>query len=188
MRRTILFSLFALLAVGAATHACAQHRGQARPGFSRAHGNFNHARSTSRQGFGYAYLPGDYDSGTANAYAPQPDIYLQQPPQVEPPPAPPVVPLPVHPVITEYKWPAAGTAASPSVAAATSDSEPQTFAIVLKNGSVLSAVSVFASDDRLHYVNPDERHLRISMSEVDRAATLKLNRARNLDLYLPAAE
>jgi hypothetical protein len=49
-------------------------------------------------------------------------------------------------------------------------------------------VSIFASDDGLHYVDPDARHLRIAMSEVDRAATLKLNRARNLDLYLPAAQ
>ena len=108
-------------------------------------------------------------------------MYLQ-------PPAPPVVAPPVHPVITEYKWPAAGAASSASARSRTSDSEPQAFAIVLKDGSTLSAVSVFSSDDGLHYVDPDERHLRISMSEVDRAATLKLNRARNLDLYLPAPQ
>jgi hypothetical protein len=193
MRRTILLSLFVLFTVGAANHACAQHRGGGRPGFSGGRDNFNHARPASPQGFGYTYLSYDYgyDSGAANDYAPQPDIYLQQPPQVEPPPAPPappVAPPPVHPVITEYKWPAANASASSSVPATTSDAEPQTFAIVLKNGSTLSALSVFASDDRLHFVDPDERHLRISMSEVDRAATLKLNRARNLNLYLPAAE
>jgi hypothetical protein len=91
-------------------------------------------------------------------------------------------------VITEYKWPAASAASSRSAPSATSESDPQDFAIVLKDGSTLSAVAVFASDDDLHYVDPDERHLRISMSEVDRAATLKLNRARNLDLYLPAAQ
>jgi hypothetical protein len=62
------------------------------------------------------------------------------------------------------------------------------FAIVLKDGSTLSAEAVFASDDGLHYVDPDERHLRISMREVDRAATLKLNRARNLNLHLPATQ
>jgi hypothetical protein len=49
-------------------------------------------------------------------------------------------------------------------------------------------VTVFASDDGLHYVDPDDKHLRISMSEIDRAATLKLNRARNLNLYLPAGQ
>ena len=47
---------------------------------------------------------------------------------------------------------------------------------------------VFAADDGLHYVDPDARHLCITMSKVDRAATLKLNRARNLNLYLPAAQ
>ena len=44
-----------------------------------------------------------------------------------------------------------------------------------------------ASDDVLHIVDPDERHMRVSMSAVDRAATLKLNRERKLDLYLPAS-
>jgi hypothetical protein len=91
-------------------------------------------------------------------------------------------------VITEYKWPAAGAASSRSAPSTTSESEPQAFAIVLKDGSTLSAVSVFASDDGLHYVDPNQRHLRISMSEVDRAATLKLNRGRSLNLYLPAAQ
>ena len=85
-------------------------------------------------------------------------------------------------MVTEYKWPAASAASSPS------KSESQAFAIVLKDGSTLSALTVFSSEDGLHYVDPDERHLRISMSEVDRAATLKLNRARNLNLYLPAPQ
>jgi glutamine synthetase type III len=94
----------------------------------------------------------------------------------------------MHAVITEYKWPAAGAASSPSASSTTSESEPQAFAIVLKDGSTLSALTVFASYDGLHYADPDERPLLISMSKVDRAATLKLNRARNLDLYLPAAQ
>jgi hypothetical protein len=74
------------------------------------------------------------------------------------------------------------------VSSTTSETETQNLGIVLKNGSTLSAVSVFATDDGLHYVDPDARHLRISMSEVDRAATLRLNRARNLNLHLPAAQ
>jgi hypothetical protein len=199
MRRTILLSLFALLAMSAANDACAQRRGGAGPGFARggyarggfargSHG-FSRARAVSPYGLGYGYLPygsGDTylpnDSDAAYPYEPQPVLFVQQPP------APPVVKPPGHSVITEYKWPAAGAASSPSAPSTTSDSEPQPFAIVLKDGSTLSAVAVFASDDGLHYVDPDERHLRISMSEVDRAATLKLNRARNLNLYLPAAE
>jgi hypothetical protein len=191
MRRTILLGLFALLAVIAAKHACAQRRGGAGPGFGRGGYGFHRARAMSPYGFGYPYLP--YDSGDESPYAlqpglPQPAFFVQQPPPFLQPPAPPVVAPPGHPVITEYKWPAAGAASSPSARSRTSDSEPQAFAIVLKDGSTLSAVSVFSSDDGLHYVDPDERHLRISMSEVDRAATLKLNRARNLNLYLPAPQ
>jgi hypothetical protein len=192
MRRTILLSLFALLAVGVVSDACAQRRGGGGFGYSRGGGHgFGRARGVSPYGIGYGYLPFDsgygyspydsgsdylpYDTGSAYAYGPPPPFLAQ-------PPAPPVVQPPVHPVITEYKWPAGGAASPPS------EAEPEAFAIVLKNGSTLSAVAVFASDDGLHYVDPDERHLRVSMSEVDRGATLKINRARNLSLYLPAAQ
>jgi hypothetical protein len=186
MRRTILLSLFVLLAVNAANDACAQRRGRAGLGFTRGGFGFRRARAVSPHGFGYAYLP--YDSGDAYGYAPQQVLFVQQPLLSVQPPAPPVVEPPVHPVVADYKWPAAGAAASPSALSTTSESEPQAFAIVLKDGSTLSAVTVFASDDGLHCVDPDGRHLRISMSEVDRAATLKLNRARNLNLHLPAAQ
>ena len=188
MRRTILLSLFALLAVSAANDACAQRRGGAGPGFARGGRGFSRGRAVSPYGFGYGYLPFDYDSGAEYPYAPQPSPYVQQPPLFVPASAPPVVELPVHPAVTEYKWPATGAASSPSAHSATSESEPQVFGIVLKDGSTLSAVAVIASDDGLHYVDPDDRHLRISMSEVDRAATVKLNRARSLNLYMPAAQ
>ncbi len=180
MRRTILLSLFALLAVGAAHDACAQRRDGAGHGFARGRHGFSRARGVSPYGFGYGYSPYDYDDFDAGySYAPQPVLFVQQP--LIQPPAPPAEP-PGNPVVTEYKWPAVSEAPSPSA------SEPQSFAIVLKDGSTLSAVMVFASDDGLHYVDPDQRHLRIAISEVDRAATLKLNRARNLNLQLPAAQ
>jgi hypothetical protein len=184
MRRTILLTLFALLAMSATNDACAQRRGGGGHGFARSGYGFSRGRAFSPYGFSNAYMPYDYspyDSGAAYGYAPQPIVFVQQPPLLVQPPAPPAV-EPAHAVITEYKWPAASAAASPS------DSEPQVFAIVLKDGSTLSAVTVFASEDGLHYVDPDERHLLISMSRVDRAATIKLNRARNLNLYLPAAQ
>jgi hypothetical protein len=184
MRRTILFSLFsvfALVAVSAAHDACAQRRGG--PGFGFARGGHSWgAWAGMPYGYGYAYLP--YGPGYAypaedfGAYPPQPAFYQ--------PPAPPAVVTPVHPVVTEYKWPAAGAAASTSATSA--EVEPQAFAIVLKDGSTLSAVMIFSADDGLHYIDRDDRHLRISMSEVDRAATLKLNRGRNLNLHLPAAQ
>jgi hypothetical protein len=188
MRRTILLSLFGLLAVSGASDACAQRRGGAGPGFAQGGHGFSRARAVSPYGFGYAYLP--YDSGDAYSNAPQPVLFVQQPPPFLPiveQSVHPVVQPPVHPVVTDYQWPAAA-ASSPSALSKTSESEPQAFAIVLKDGSTLSATAVFASDDGLHYVDPDERHLRISMREVDRAATLKLNRARNLNLHLPAAQ
>ena len=196
MRRTILLSLFALLALSAMDDACAQRRGGA--GFGFARGGFtrggyarSRARAVSPNGIGYAYLP--YGSGDAYddapQYAPQPVVFVQQPPLFVQArrPAPSVVEPPEHSVIVEYKWTAEDVASSLSAHSTASESE-QPFAIVLKDGSTLSAVAVFASDDGLHYVDPDERHLRISMSEVDRAATLKLNRARNLNLHLPAPQ
>ena len=187
MRRTILFSLIALLAVNAANDACAQRRGGGGPGFARRGYGFSRARAVSPVRFGYAYMP--YDSSAAyDDYAPQPVLLVQQPPLFVQAAAPAVVPPTGNAVITEYTWPAEKAASSPSAHSTSSESESQTFGIVLKNGSTLSAVSVFASDDGLHYVDPDARHMRISMRAVDRAATLKLNQARNLDLYLPAAQ
>lgn len=184
MRRMILPSLFVLFAVSAANNVCAQRHGGTGPGFAhRGFGfnrGFNRGRFVSPNGFGYGYLPYD-DFGTAYDYAAQPASFIQPPPPFVQPPAPPVVQTPTtHLVIKEYEWPAAGTASS------TTASKAQPFAIVLKDGSSLSAVAVFESDDGLHYVDPDDRQLRISMSEIDRAATLKLNRERNLNLHLPA--
>jgi len=205
MRPKILLCLFALLAFSAANHARAQRRGGAGPGFARGgygfnHGSngFNRTRAFSSRGFGRAYLPYGfgyadlpYDSGDAYGYAPQPAVFVQQPPMFfQPPeqPGPPVVRPPGHAVITNYTWPAASAAFSSTASSKTSGSAPQDFAIVLKNGSTLSAVMIFASNDGLHYVDTDDRLLRISMSQVDRPATLKLNRDRNLNLHLPAAQ
>ncbi|MGD0097464.1 MAG: hypothetical protein ABSB60_13290 [Terracidiphilus sp.] len=186
MRRTIVLGLFAFLVLSAVNDACAQRRGGAGSGFPRGGYARGRIRAVSPYGFSDAYLP--YDSGGAYDYAPQPVLLVEQPPLFVEPPAPPVVQPPGPSVITEYKWSAADLASSASTHSATAEAEPLPFAIVLKDGSSVSAVAVFASDDGLHYVDPDARHLRISMSEVDRAATLKLNRARNLNLQLPAAQ
>jgi hypothetical protein len=198
MQRTIPLCLFALIAVSATNDACAQRRAGAGSGFAQRHGGagsglarrrfgFSRAGAVSPYGFGYPYLP--YD-GDAYEDAPQPVPFDQRPQFVQPPapPAPPVVGATGQDVILEYKWPAAYAAPSPSAHSAISESEPQAFAIVLKNGSTLSAVTVFASEDGLHYVDPDERHMLISMSAIDRTATLRLNRERNLNLHLPAVQ
>ena len=186
MRRTILFSLIALLALSAANDACAQHRGGGRPGSARRGNRIRHARAVSPSGPGYGYLP--FDSGDAYDYEPQRAIFVQQPRPLVQAAAPAAVQPAGNAVVTEYKWPAEKLASSRSAHSISSEPEQQPFGIVLKNGSTLSAVSVFASEDGLHCVDPDAKPMRISMSEVDRAATLKLNRSRNLDLYLPAAQ
>jgi hypothetical protein len=175
------------------SHARGGHHGFGHDRNRRAEGRSqrgyaqNRARVISPYGFGYGYLPDDtglaYDSGaTYTDQEPQQVVYVQPPPVTEQKPAPPAVEPPAASLIKEYKWPPADRASSRS------SSEPQVFAIVLKDGSTLSAVSVYASDNSLHFVDPGERHLRVSMSEVDRGATLRLNRARDLNLYLPAAE
>lgn len=174
MRRTILLCSIALLAASAANYASAQRHGGGGPGIARRGYGLSRARGAYPYGFGYPYLP--YDSGAAYGDAPEPAFFVQRPPFVEPPAPPVVEPLQGHAVILEYKWPAA-PASAPST---TPEQEPQTFAIVLKDGSTLSAVTVYASDDGLHYVDPDEKHLRIAMSQIDRTATLKVNRAKNL--------
>jgi hypothetical protein len=185
MRRTILLSLFALLAAGVAHHACGQRRGGGGPGATQGGHGFSRFRGASRYGFSDAYLPYDYDG--AYSYEPEPVLFVEPPPLVvEPPPAPPAARPTGHAVVTEYKWPAAALAASASPTAMEPESE--SFGIVLKDGSTLSAVMVFVSSDGLHYVDRDERHLCISMSEIDRAATLRLNRERNLNLHLPAEQ
>jgi hypothetical protein len=197
MRRIVLVSVLALLATGASAQgrggrAGAAHGGIAfRPVFpgghgygqvpgGRGYGRIPYGYGHAGGGYGYGYAGGDdmpYDAGGGYAYAPQP-MFLQAPA-----PAPVVEPAhPARPVLTNYTWPAAAT---PTTAAP--EGEAQSFGIVLKNGSTLSATTVVASDDVLHYVDPDERHMRVSMSAVDRVATLRLNRERKLNLYLPAS-
>jgi hypothetical protein len=100
-------------------------------------------------------------------------------PQMQPEPveAPPPE---VHPVVIDYKR----TEAAPSASAG---GEAQSFGIVLKDGETLNATTVVAEGDALHYVDPDERNMRIALSAVDREATRKLNAERKLVLHLPAA-
>lgn len=199
MRRIVLVSLFALVVAGASAQGRGgrargvAHGGIAfRPAYTGGYGygQVPGGRSYRHLPYGYGYLGGGYgssysgddfayDAGGTYAYAPQP-IFMLQPPM-----APPVVepPRPAHPVLTNYTWPAAS---APSAAVAP-EAEAPTFGIVLRDGSTLAATTVVASNDVLHIVDLDERHIRVSMSAVDRGATLKLNRERKLDLYLPAS-
>ena len=125
---------------------------------------------------GYGFGGYDYDYG-----------YMPQSPNVgdlEPPPPPVYVPLPERPpepatmVIHEYRPLAAATPP------ASAGDEPL-FAIVLKNGTTLSASAVIVQNDGLHIVDPDGAHQRVPMDAVDREATTRANRERKLQLQLP---
>jgi hypothetical protein len=181
MRRIVLIALFALVV----SDASAQRRGgiESRPGgFSRGAPRQGRFRGPSFFPYGFGYGDDGYfhdDAGPYYGYPPQPVVFVPQPPPqpiVEPPARE------VHPVITDYAPPAPGPSAP-------SEGETRNFGIVLKDGSVRPAIAVVAgaSDDVLHYVDPEERHMRISMNEVDREATRKLNRERKLTLWLPSA-
>jgi hypothetical protein len=122
---------------------------------------------------------GDYGYGY-ESYAPAPSVVvLEQPPfYVVAPPAPSVPP---KPEIHEYQ-PAAAALAPSAVG------EEQAFAIVLRDGSVHSAVAVTVQHSALYYVEPGGGHRLVSLEAVDREATLRLNRERKLQLQLPPAQ
>ena len=119
---------------------------------------------------------GDYGYGY-EGYAPAPSVVvLQQPPlYVLVPPAPSVPP---KPEIHEYQQAAATSAPS-------TGGRGQAFAIVLKDGSVHSAVAVTVQHSALYYVEPDGGHRLVSLDALDREATVRLNRERKLQLQLP---
>jgi hypothetical protein len=83
----------------------------------------------------------------------------------------------VRSVIHEYK----PTATSEPVPG----EEQPAFAIVLKDGSVQSAMAGAVQDEVVHYVDPDGQHRRVSLDTVDREATRRVNRERKLELRLP---
>jgi hypothetical protein len=125
-------------------------------------------------GFG-GYGFGGYDYG-----------YVPQPPNVVVIEAPPPVyaPVPERPpetatmVIHEYQSPSAAATQGP-------EGDQPTFAIVLKNTTILSATAVIVQNDGLHIVDPDGGHQQVAMGAVDREATRRVNRERKLQLQLP---
>jgi hypothetical protein len=119
----------------------------------------------------YDYYPGYAPPAPSVVVLEQPPLYVLVPP---PPSDPP------KPEIHEYQQPATASA-SP-----TSD-EAQAFAIVLKDGSVHSAVAVAVQAGAIYYVEPNGSHRLVSIELVNREATERLNRERKLRLQLPPA-
>jgi hypothetical protein len=80
----------------------------------------------------------------------------------------------VTPQIREY----------PSPGAPPGEGAPATFAIVLKNGSKLSATAATVQGSALQIVDPDGEHHRVPLDSIDREATRRRNAERNLRLQL----
>jgi hypothetical protein len=119
---------------------------------------------------------GDYGYGSAS-YVPTPSIVvLQQPPLYVVVPPPPTDP----PKSEIHEYHEHATTSAPST-----PEEAQAFAIVLKDGSVLSAVAVTVQDGAIYCVEPDGSHRLVALESVDREATGRLNRERKLRLQLP---
>jgi len=135
------------------------------------------------RGYGRGYGPGGYglggyglgEYGYAAPYQESPpvvnSVVVVQPPAV---PAPP--PEPIHSSIQNVK-----ADSTPSA----SDAPPAFFVIALKNGSRLMASAVWVQGNEAHYVDADDQGRRVSLADVDRAATRELNQAHNLNLRLP---
>jgi hypothetical protein len=118
----------------------------------------------------FPWFLGDYGY---DAYAPTPSVVMvQQPPLYVAVPTEPSVPPKAE--VHEYSHPA------------TAADEEQAFAIVLKDGSVHSAVAVTVQANGLYFVEPDGAHRLVRLDALDREATARLNRERKLQLQLPA--
>lgn len=122
------------------------------------------------------FLPWFYgDYGYDASAPPAPSVVLiEQPPLYVAVPLAPAAPPKAE--MHEYSHPAA------------SSEKDQTFAIVLKDGSVLSAVAVTSQAGGLYYVDPDGAHRLVKLEALDREATMRLNRERHLQLQVPAIQ
>ena len=138
-------------------------------------------RSRFRRPFfpaGLPFLLGDYEDGYS-PYSPAPSVVvIEQPPAYFTLPQAPMEPPKSE--IYEYKN-GAEDRTTPS------EGDSPAFAIVLRDGSVDSAIGVTLQENMLHYVQPEGGHRTIPLDAIDRQATRRLNRERGLDLQLPPA-
>jgi hypothetical protein len=135
----------------------------------------------NRFGFGRRFFPSSaffpsafplFLGGDDSGYPPASNIIImEQPPPVQQAPC-----ETVRSEIHEY---------NPTAAEPVPGEEQPAFAIVLRDGSVHSAVAVSVQDEVLNYVDPDGEHRRVPLDTVDRQATRRVNRERKLELHVP---
>jgi hypothetical protein len=127
--------------------------------------------------YGYDYGYGGYDVMPPST----PNIIVIQPMTPEMMGAPQRPPQPARPEVREVNLPA--EAAQPYPPAPLTPQ--QMFSIALRNGATDSAIAAWVQDDCLNYLNAAGRREQVAVSAVDRVTTARLNRDKNLSLWLP---
>lgn len=130
----------------------------------------------------WPYWGGYGGYGYDMAQAAQPSIIVIQPFSPEMMGQPRKPPEPARLEIREYKGPAAGEA---QPAAAAPLGPQQMFSIALRNGARDAAMAAWVDDDCLNYLNASGKRQKVALSALDRDATERLNRQKNLSLWLP---
>jgi hypothetical protein len=142
-------------------------------------------------GYGYGFdnfYPGGYAPGYGPAYAPEP-------------PAPPDAPTPtiiinqnfqtepVHPQFRDYTnvpLPEPGTVQVPP-GSALADDQPTVFLIAMNDHTILPVIAYWVDGATLHYVTLQSVPNQVSLDQVDRDFSRKLNADRHVPFALPAA-
>jgi hypothetical protein len=143
------------------------------PGLRGLDGRFGFSPYSGYAGYLPALLAADEP---VYGYAAAPNIIvlqpIQMPVQVQPPPA--VVRSALH----EYKLPAGATGA-PAAA------PPPVFTLSMRDGSTRSASVVWFQVGTVHYVDLAGKTEQVPLKAIDRDATERLNREKNIELRLP---
>ncbi len=211
--RLTLFAIFALgTAAFAQTHSATGsygnvlHPGVPSSGSLRAPsprfgggGSMNGSFNRGRRSYGGAavYVPFyGYGYGFDNFY---PDGYA--PPDAPAPPAPPDAPTPVviinqnfqtepvHPQLRDYSnvpLPEPGTVKVPP-GSALADDQPTVFLIAMNDHTILPVIAYWVDGATLHYVTLQSVPNQVSLDQVDRDFSRKLNADRHVPFALPAA-
>ncbi|MDP8989089.1 MAG: hypothetical protein M3N41_03285 [Acidobacteriota bacterium] len=138
-------------------------------------------------GYGYGF-DNFYPGGYAPPYAPEPPA----PPDA---PTPPVIvnqnfqTEPVHPQFRDYTnvpLPEHGTVLVPP-GSALADDQPTVFLIAMNDRTILPVIAYWVDGATLHYVTLQSVPNQVSMDQVDRDFSRKLNADRHVPFALPAA-